>query len=459
MIRALLAAITLLGLAACSPAPKLIRHYERLDAPDARSDALKLSGFSVSPSQNPSSTLVSRLSERGQAELIRVLAGRLAADAKPADLIALLSEPHESKQRACSWASRTTFSRRVAITLHGDLQRPADRIDKLTVSLGLPEDSIASYVSWDRFDSAYASFNVGTATFKQTRKLTLNRDDTETRNLPQAAGSNVTLFKLGGELGNEYNESAAYSIRRLSLGGALSEHRAELIQEGGPNINLFGTVIATINLRVRSQQQLLYVFRLTLRKDNKNLAPPEVSIDRCAAEYPEASSPIVATLTGTALVRKVGTNDSTVTESDDAIRFDRLAIDETAVELLDQNTLDAKLFALVKCDPGQAASECKAVEIETTSADGTEELVFESFAAATAFRAWLLESTKTGKVEQIAGYRVGLGYQNLTGLSQADIRASRVAVRPFQPVAVQPREDDAKVPVDTGTKGATASSQ
>jgi hypothetical protein len=416
MIRTTVTISVLLVLGACTPTPKLLRHYDRLDTQantDAPQTSLKISTFAVSPKQNPSSALISQLSEKGQAELIKAVAGRLSNTAKPADLIASLSEPAKAKERPCGWADQTSVSRRIAVTLHGSLAKPADRIDSLTVTLTLPGDSIASFTSWDRFDSAYASFNVGSATLKQSRKLTINRDETETRNLPLSAGTDVNVFKFTPEISNELNESAAYSVRRLSLGGALSEKKAELIQEGGPNVNLFGTSVATVSLRLDAQESLQQVFRLTLTKDSKPAAPADVAIERCLANYPKRAEPIKATVAGTAILRDVQSEDGTVSEGDDVVKLRQMPIAASNLDLVDSATLEAKLYGLARCERTKDDTECTFVEIENPATSGTpnstEELRVESFSAATELRSWLIESAKKGAVTQIGGKGVGLG--------------------------------------------------
>jgi len=425
MKRSFLIAIGTLGICACSPNPKLLRHYDTLKRTAIENPALKLSAFAVAPKSNPSANMISQLSERGQAEFIKSLLARMVPDAEPKDLLALLSEPYKAEERGCAWADKTNVTRRVAFTLSGDVVKPADRVDSVTVSLSLDPASKVNFVSWDRFDSAYASFNVGTASFKQSRKLTLNRDETNTRSLPMSGGSDVNLLKLGGEMSDELNESAAYSLRRLSLGGALSKHRAELIQEGGPNVNLFGTAVATLNLRLERQESFQQVFRLTLQKEKKPLAPGDVSVERCAAQFPAINSPIDADLTGWALFRAVQGNDGTISEGDDTITLSKLSIASTKVELIDSASLDAKLFGLVSCKRGEKLQDCDRVEIENAATD-SEALQFESFANVSAFRGWLLGAAKNGKIIHLGGHRVGLS--NLDGLALSQVQKTRVAM-------------------------------
>lgn len=412
----------------CTPKPVLIRHYASMDAKGMKAPDLELSVFAMPPKPSPSSFLIAGLSDRGQAELIRSLSSKLPPSAKASELLPLLAESYESPGKSCAWAIHTSVQRRLAITLLGDLSKPADRVDRLKVMLTLPKNKVR-FATWDRFDSAYGSINLGTAVFTQTDKVSIGHDATGTRNLPQSAGSEVTLFKLGAESTDQLQETMNYAVRRLTIGGALSDRVATIVQEGGPYLNLLGTSTATLTLALEPRPDSPPLYRLGLVSDGKPNKPASVTIERCESQFP-ARTEIDATVEGDAMVRLVGNGDGTISEGDDSIEMKKISFDnKNKIKLLSKDDAKVQAFGLVKCDTDQVPPECDEVQIAYRGANGNAEtLSLDSAAAAGALRGWLLDSVGTGKkLSHLGDRKIGLGPGNINGLTAAQISALQVA--------------------------------
>jgi len=427
MRRAVVATAVVL-LAGCGTKPQLLRHYAQVEGATA-APTLELSVFMANPKAGDSKAPILGLHERAQAELVKALAERAGPGASAKQLVAAVMESPDEQQRPCAWADKTVLNKRVVFTLLGDLTRPADRVDKLEVSLKLADVAKGKFTSWDRFDSVYASIDIGSAKFTQTDKLTLDRTKTAT------AGGIVRVLDFGAESTDVLEETAKYALRRLSLGGALTPEQATLILEGGPNLNLFGTATATISLKLTAIDDNLPVYRLNLKKDGQTAAPTDVTIERCQAKVAKSSSAgLAVSSSGKAWIREALSGDSTVSEGDDLARIRSVSLNGPQLELSTADELLAETYGLVLCPRGAGIDRCGRVRIEVAEiGPGASDVVqFTSAVSAGLFRLWLLEQTRSAKVEAVGGRRVGLadkddGAAALSGVTKEVAEQLRVA--------------------------------
>lgn len=404
-------------LVGCSQ-PKLLRHYETL-VPDPRPSNLVLSIFPTNPAGAESPTLISGLSERGQAELIRTLAAKMPKTAGAKDLAELLQAPPEEERGPCAWAIKDTVKRRLNISLLGDLRRPADRVDKVDFTLTLrteksPEGKElpprASFISWDKFESKNVTYEIGSATVTQSSKLTLGNSRSKTSNLPESAGSLVKALDIGAETDRTWEESAKYALTRLSVGSALTPRTARLVQEGGPNVTLFGASSATITVGLELDRNPRGVYALTLRKQGKMVRSSEVAVQRCDDRFPNSSKEIVADISGSALIREVSSGDGTIPEGDDHARMRRVPLSGVPVQLIGTKSLKIYRFGLAHCAARAEPEDCDYLQIERDAIEygGAEPIVLPSVEDAEALRAWLVAQLKARPVKEIGSLPIGL---------------------------------------------------
>ncbi|MET0268537.1 MAG: hypothetical protein ABW202_23330 [Duganella sp.] len=434
--------LTLIALAvlssACTPQQKLLRHYTTLETSPASEQPSKqapehniaLSAFLANPKTATETPLVLDLTERAQAELVRSIAAKLpVTEGGAAALVALLSEPLPVAPTSCAWAKKRFFSKRIVFTVLGDLDKPADRIDKLDIKLEL-QPAPAEFLSWDRFDSIYGSYNIGSAKFTNARKFDASIGKTDTANLPDAAGGVVKLLNLGYEANKTLEESASYAVQRLSVGGALTATTARIVQEGGPNVNLFGSSSAVISLKLTNEGDPATVYAFKLKNEANTLNPAEVGIERCNSVYPQTAQDIKVNVSGSALIRKVNAGDHTVSEGDDTIQFKKVELKETSLILATQADLALQQFGLAQCAPNRGLENCQRLHIENQEdkPGSVEQILVGTAVEASALRTWLIGQSKKQTVESIGGLSIGMANYaasamtapvNLTGINAA----------------------------------------
>jgi len=430
MKRAVIFAATLILLSGCNP--KLLRHYKSIEE-SKEEPKLELSVFLANPKASDPTPVISGLGERAQAELIRSLASKMPPSSTPEELLAILSKAPSDPPKACSWASKSSATKRLVFTLLGELPVPADRVDKLDITLTLDDaddsDERARFVSWDRFDSVYGKFDIGTAKFTQSGKVSVGKENTDEANLPSAAGSVTKVLTFGAEASNSLEESATYAIRRMSVGGALTSSSARLVQEGGPNVNLFGSSVATLTLSLKPSEDPIGLYAFTLKKQNAALTPAAAEVERCQASFPVSSSPISVIVTGRAWVRSVKDGGGTVSEGDDEISVKPLTLTPKPGRVTLMSSADLKLerYALAYCGRGQEFEDCSRLYIEFNGVQNSrvEQVLVPSLDAAVNLRKWLVEQSGQGRIQAINGLAVGLAAKDdatSVGFSAASLR-------------------------------------
>lgn len=417
-IVAVAAIITLIS--GCGHKPKLLKHYKEADASSAYPSDLQLTGFSVDPGQNPGSLPISLLSDRAQAELMKAMTSG-AAPMPASSVLAAISKPPESR-RPCAWADRTSIRRRVYFTTSGGMKSVADRIDRSEITMDiesvlLPDNTTlipAKFVGWDRFDTQYATYNVGNATFVQTDKMTIGRDATTTRNVPAPGGSDVTLFKFGAETTDQLTEAVNFAMRRISISGTLQEAKASIIQEGAPNFNLMGSVSALVNIRIESQKDTVIAYDMTLGSAAEPKEPGAVNIERCNASLPAVGEAVRARISGDYYIREVKAGQQTIPEGDDVVVYRKASASGGVVEIVPTELMGKDTFVLAACKPGEMPHECDRLLIdapEATSRSGRESVRLISLDKAAELKLWIDRMTKKhGKISAIGGREIGIGH-------------------------------------------------
>lgn len=442
-IRAIGIALSFTLLAGCGANPKLLRHYKRADSASEYPEKLTLTGFSLEADQSPGSLPIALLSDRAQAELMKAMAG--GKDSMPAaSILAAISKPPSSR-RPCAWADRTSIKRRLYLTTSGGMESVADRIDRSEITISIvgmenkETEYPASFISWDRFDTQYATYNLGSATFAQTDKLSIGRDSTQTRNLPAAGGADVTLFKLGAETTDQLTEAVNFAMRRISVSGSLSGKSASITQEGAPNFNLMGSVSALVNIRIERQKDPIVVYDFALGSESDPKEPTEVSVERCNASVPSTSSAVKAKVSGTYYVRKVTSGAKTIPEGDDVVTYVKKNVENIDLELVPEDSMQNNTFVIATCMPGQRPYECDRLLIdapESTSKSGHESIRFLSLDKAAELKLWIDRMIrKHGRVSAIGGREIGIGspgdITSLTGINRDGYMAITILAEPL----------------------------
>jgi len=402
------AALAAVVLAGCV-SPKLTRHYGMVDGTATGSGNLALSVFLANPRTDEELPLIAKLGDRGQAELIRSVAARMPQGSDAAALLTALGSVPAAAPADCAWADTTSLKKRVTMTVLGGLGRPADRVDRLELWFALPHGAGYEFASWDKFDSEYGSFDLGSAKYTQTRTFKLNDQNTDTRNRPGDAGSVVKLLGASYDATDNLEENMHYELRRLKVGGALQADRATLVQEGGPYINLIGTSSAVFTLKLTSTGDPQPVHELTFKQGSKT-PPDEVGVTRCQVRYPASGMPLTVQVGGSALKRLVLDHHDTISEGDDAVTFERQAFDPVMLQIASRQDMKAEFFGLVLCRPRDALQDCLELAIENPDSGKVEDtLMVRTPDNAAKLRDWLVANIRSGAVPGTIGTRrIGL---------------------------------------------------
>lgn len=231
------------------------------------------------------------------------------------------------------------------------------------------------------------------------------------------------------------------------------------MQEGGPNINLFGSSSAVISFKLKSSGDPEPVYAFTLKNTEGTFGAAKVVVERCLSEYPRQSDEIFVDITGTALLREViadgtvsdgGTvpgsdggmvsssagavsgGDGTVSEGDDVIHLRRVPISRQSLTLVTPAELAVQRFGLVQCSTSATElADCERLHIENNDANlgDLEQILFATAADAAALRNWLLVQSKTEAVTSIGGLAIGMAPLVLpTGATSKDLKGVKAAL-------------------------------
>jgi len=404
-------------LAGCAQ-PVLLKHYKVRDTSieaNLPMPSLTLSVFPASVKSPDPTPVVLQLAEKAQAELVKAIAERTPASGPnaSANLLTAVLATAKPNVAACGFADKTWQTKRLNITLLGQMPLPADRVDRLEITL-VPKDAAPiKFTSWDRFESAYFSYSFGSATYTQTTKLTAGSSRTDTDKFPSDAGSLAKVLSVGAENTNALAETASYAMRRMSVGGALTEGRATLVQEGAPLSNLFGTSTATLTFALRNpESENWWVHQVTADRDGAT-APKDAVVQRCQVKALKEAREIAILVSAKALVRQVrgGEGDDTVIESDDRAYYREIEVPPQAlsVPLLSAADTTFETFGLRVCGKKEDCTDL-AVDSQDVTTGEFEPLQFTSYSEANTFRLWLLARSKLdGSIDKLGGDRaIGL---------------------------------------------------
>lgn len=371
---ALISAGILLAATGCSLRPQLIKHHEhaalatnedKLTILSGTSDptppeTLLGKGYTVTgfvtqvPPTAASSPFISKLSDRGQAELI----GRVGASAKNADELATtLQKLGEKPVKPCN-DGPLRLDRRLVLSLAGRHAAPSTRFDAMAYVLTLEDADRARFVTWNRFETLQETVALGSTRMKQSQAAGWTDFDSEKTNMAATAVAPakelLSTLNLSATQSRELEESVVSARRFTPITGTLSEPGAALLQQGAVGMDLFGNLTADFTIELKEgakgpHVKKEWVYTATgLFADGK--AQPNVSgtaVSRCGRVYATSVDPISAKLDANGILRQVGKGAETVIEGDDTATYVRLPEATFAtIDLVDRESLSRTYFTI-----------------------------------------------------------------------------------------------------------------
>ena len=340
------------------------------------------------------------LSDRGQAAFIESLEKSLGNDWR-----ASLGKSIADAGSSGYITQRTTFSRRIVVSIANESFNPGDRIANATITITPDSASGAKFLSWDRFDNEYETVDLATLTFTGTQKAGLSL----------AAPASPVTNPTGGltvEKTQSLAEQMTLKKRFYHFVGIIDNDSVVIKQEGIAGVDLTGNQVIVVQVSVpKADSQSLYTFT-GFRDKNGALQPPDkVTISQRLFVPPRLHEDIKAKIQMDYVVRHVMKGNDTMTEGDDEVVFIK-------------NKTESKEFVLIP----QAILECKAwyimnmskdiMHIESILQDNRKEVIlFSSQEEAVDMLMYLKKLTTGGKKVALSGRKLFMGCQPLDAAS------------------------------------------
>jgi len=228
--------------AACASTPELTRRYAGI-RPDEGASRMRavVSMFSL-PVLSPGSRSMFDLGSSGQTAFINVARDRTSS---MPDFVEALGT-HIPGTPAGPGIDATRLHRRVVFSLSPEGLGPADRIDRLLLTLTLTSPTYGSspawrFASWNRFTTRYETIELGDIGLSRKREIGVSLGD-----LP--AGSAGAEIGASTKLGRNLEEELELRQRYVAATGTLSDHSASIYQEGVVGIDLTGNSSIDVEL-------------------------------------------------------------------------------------------------------------------------------------------------------------------------------------------------------------------
>jgi len=219
------------------------------------------------------------------------------------------------------------LQRRVVFSLSPQGLGPADRIDRLLLTLTVTSPTHGAapawrFVSWDRFATRYETIELGDISLSRKGELGVSLGGLPVGSAGAEAGASA---KLSRNLGEELELRQRY----VAITGTLSDHSASLYQEGVVGIDLTGNSSVDVELAAVAEAPAVQMARVSgLRPGSSGgvqLTSARVTWpatdDRCSAVD------IRARLEVSYRIRRVLQGAATIVEGDDIIAYTETTAD------------------------------------------------------------------------------------------------------------------------------------
>jgi hypothetical protein len=409
--------LLLAALSSCAPSPQILKRYDTATYSDAEHDPnLTVSTFTVDmPDAAATSPKLAGLSDRGQAAYIAALAAVIKT---PSDLKDAISKPFAiAGDDSAVDTKRVLFTKRLVITLQKSQFRPADRVSEVTVTVTFP--SSIRLLSWEKLENAYITVDQGSLALQQGNKFDVSTG------ISIPAAPFVKPIQVSGEETNSLSETQPLTRSFIRFSGELHDHSVTLYQEGDTQLDVSGTVAASLKLAFLDSLSHFYqVFRFKelFSKEGTPQSSAKVKVAKAFIFYPGCSGDLApVSVKASYTIRKVLHGDATLTEGDDAVVFaenNTVALPDALGTVVRKAEKEFDYFTLFDENGGY-------LEIVDPSAGASgNRLIFATFSDAADFLQWL-------NLSRVAPHSVGAwkivqgNRQQLTKASIARLQIDR----------------------------------
>lgn len=250
---------------------------------------------------------------------------------------------------------------------------PADRIEWLSFTLEVPEESGLNFTGWNRYETEYGEIGIADMSFDRTLDLDVGVDtEYGSGKLKRSAGR---------------REDQQLKSRFLKLNGSISDRKIRIEEEGTREIDLTGNVTADVSLRFEGFPEKVAIPLFSDGEEQHKISSllfEDVLVPRME-HVPDV---IFATLTLEFIYRHVESGWKTFQEWDDRVIYYEGKISRE-VPLFDKDEIAPRFFCIrTETDEGEL--------VRARSLSGEEiSLKFRNYGEATGFLEWL--SIHTGQ--------------------------------------------------------------
>jgi len=412
--------VALVAAAMLGCGPELTRYYKSAtfepELPDK--PLVAIVAFSRPVGSAGGRTTLLDLSDEGQSAFVEAMAAKITAKDGPRGLAQALALPIAPASKPSAWESRLRFTRRIVFAVTTTGHRPADRLCS-TDLLVLNPTGRATFVGWNRYETQYATVDLGKLTAKQQRAFSL-----QVAAAPPALPTGVSAT-AGYEHSRALTEQVELRRRYIALSGVLTPVRASLLSQSAVGIDLAGNTFADLQIAVPPFPAIVTTTSMRGLFDGSGARTPaaQVAITEKGIQFPaDARRPITAVIRLDHTVRHVLKGDRTYIESDDTVRFYSDSTHHGGASPSPVVLVPAEQMRMT----GWQIIKNPTAPIYLNLAEGTtpKGLVFETHAEAKAFLRWL----KTGTDVTIGGHKLLLG---TPALQASDIPDLEILMKQF----------------------------
>lgn len=417
--RSLLVLIICLSLVSCKA--ELTRRYKSMSVQESLKNGphVRVSNFITDVARSKNNPVVMQLSADGQAQLVESIGSKCkTAD----DLYKYLGKGFPGGP-SIGEISRTHFTVRIIFSIQKieNQYNPANRITRIELNLSdLPEK--LRFAKWDKFETEYGEADLG--------KISLTKSGSIGARLsPTLSGSVVGVGEIGTSVAREKTEEVSLKQRYISLTGALSPRKVNLIQEGVTGLDLEGN--ASIDLTIEFNPKIIEthkVFKFSaLNTSSGPKQSEDINFQLINLRIPELNlinsltNGIQCSLSGKYVLRHVVDGHQTITEGDDSVIFIRGKIKTIPanIELLPKHELK-QLRARYYFYSSPSLGKQLAIDLPGKT---NCPLDFASYDEAESFLSWLVETQST----KVSDHQLKMSG---VPLAKREISNLRIDVRP-----------------------------
>jgi hypothetical protein len=288
---------------------------------------------------------------------------------------------------------------------------PADRIEYLKITLGIPDHQGVRFTGWNMFTTEYGTLDVADVSFSRSIEI-----DASALLTKEGKESGAEL-SAGGKSSASQREDQELKYRYLKLNGRINSNSVEMEEEGTRETDLTGNIMADIAIEFEKFPEIITDFEGLTDSTGRYNAPSCIGL-----KYSEVLVPAIEKIKDTLfadlkmdyIYRNVVSGQKTFPEWDDRVRYYNGSVSKRVPLFTSFDYVPGfYCIGIEKASPGRS--------ILKLSAPGKKEyaLIFRSDRKAADFLGWITDyfarSGNRNKPLVIGGYTLKFMEEDLAG--------------------------------------------